>query len=77
MSEVEVSYRVLRADRGAEAWWLAARRAGDAPPPLLGLLHGRSRVEVSNEEADAILAWAERVDGWADANPKPLFVHRG
>jgi hypothetical protein len=79
MHTVDVSYEALRAVHGgdAETWWSAARRCSTVPPPLAALLQGRTRIEVSAEEADAALAWAEQLDGWADANPKPLLVHRG
>jgi hypothetical protein len=79
MSTFESSYKALRAVRGsdAETWWTAARQSSDIPPPLAALLQGRSRVEVSAEEADATLAWAKRQDGWADADPKPLVVRPG
>jgi len=40
------------------------------------LMNGRNRVELNANEADEALAWAETVDGWADAEPKPLHVHR-
>lgn len=75
----EGSYTALRASHGsdAETWWSAARRSSSVPPPLAGLLHGRTRIEVSAEEADAVLAWAAGLDGWAEANPKPLLVHPG
>jgi hypothetical protein len=59
----------------ADAWWLAVRLRRDVPVPLKTLLGGRSRVEVTDEEAAAALAWAETVDGWSAAEPKPLFVH--
>jgi hypothetical protein len=79
MRRSEVSYKALRTVRAsdAEAWWSAVRRSASVPPPLAALLQGRTRVELSAEEADAALAWAERQDGWADANPKPLVVHPG
>jgi hypothetical protein len=38
-------------------------------------LTGRRRVEVTAQEATQALIWAENVDGWAAADPKPLFVH--
>ena len=78
MRNFETSYKALRAVRGSDAepwWWSAARRSSSVPPPLGALLQGRTRIEVSAEEADAALAWAERLDGWAEANPKPLLVH--
>jgi hypothetical protein len=79
MSTFEPSYKALRAVRGsdAEPWWSAVGQSACVPPPLAALLTGRTRIEVSAEEADAALAWAERQDGWADANPKPLVIHPG
>ena len=47
------------------------------PPPLAGLLNGRRRVEVSDVEARAVLAWAATLDGWTEADPKPLIRHPG
>jgi hypothetical protein len=38
-------------------------------------VNGRTRVEVSIPEARVILAWAATMDGWADADPKPILVH--
>jgi hypothetical protein len=31
---------------------------------------------VSAAEADEAMAWAETVDGWSTADPKPIFIHR-
>ena len=45
------------------------------PPPVAGLLHGRTRVELNATEAQAVLAWAATVDGWAGSDPKPLLPH--
>jgi hypothetical protein len=71
------SYYALRASPRAEvgAWWSAVRRRPDAPRAITALLAGRSRVEVSREEAAHALAWAEGVDGWTAADPKPLVVY--
>jgi hypothetical protein len=68
----------LRAVSGptAEHWWSVARRRADVPTAVAALLGGRSRIELSAAEADAALAWAVTVDGWADAEPKPLLLHR-
>jgi hypothetical protein len=38
-------------------------------------MHGRTRIELTAQEADAALEWAATVDGWAEARPKPLLVH--
>ncbi len=37
---------------------------------------GRTRVELTAETAAQALAWAESVDGWGAADPKPLLIHR-
>jgi hypothetical protein len=74
------SYYALRVDARVDAprWWAAARRAiALAPPAVRAILAGRSRVEVTAEEARAALAWARAlVPGDADA-PSPLRVHPG
>jgi hypothetical protein len=73
----DTSYCVLRVrgDSDAHAWWLAVRRRPDVPEAISVLLAGRARVEVSREEAGRALEWAARVEGWASAEAKPLFVH--
>jgi hypothetical protein len=69
-----VAFRALPGPRTG-AWWSAVRRSTDAPLPLAALVNGRTRVEVSIPEARVILAWAATMDGWADADPKPILVH--
>ena len=71
------SYYALRASlaTSAEAWWSDARTRDDAPAAVLALLRGRTRVEVSVDEAAGALDWASGLDGWADADPKPLFLY--
>jgi hypothetical protein len=78
MSPLELSYMALRAVSGptAERWWSVARLRADVPAAVAALMGGRSRVELSTAEADAALAWAATVDGWAEAEPKPLLLHR-
>jgi len=75
MASLMSSYVAIRAVASGDAWWAAARRRRDIPPPVVSLLHGRTRIELSSEEADAVLQWAASVDGWANAQPKPLAVH--
>jgi hypothetical protein len=77
MSAVEMSYLVLRPAHSAETdgWWAAARRRADAPAAVAALMRGRSRIELSADEADATLLWAAALDGWADAEPKPLVLY--
>jgi hypothetical protein len=68
---------VLRVDAGAAAWLAAARaREREAPPALRGLLRGRSRVELSQAEADAAIRWA-LAGGWDDEARPPLFIYDG
>lgn len=73
-----MSYAVLRVHPGAPAsdWWAAVRRRRDAPAAIAALARGRSRVELTTDDADAALAWAGAIEGWGSAEPKPLFVHR-
>jgi len=77
MTGAELSYLVLRPAHSAETdgWWAAARTSADVPSPVAALLRGRSRIELSADEADATLSWAAGLDGWADAEPKPLVVY--
>lgn len=77
MGTAERSYLVLRPAHNAETdgWWAAARRSADTPSAVTALLRGRSRIELSADEADATLSWAAGLDGWADAEPKPLVVY--
>jgi hypothetical protein len=77
MRTVEASYTALRATRGpsADAWWRAVRRSRNMPPPISALLNGRTRIELTTDELDAVLRWAATVDGWADAHPKPLVAY--
>ena len=74
-----MSYTALRTVSGSDAstWWSAARKSDGAPHPVAALLSGRTRIEVSREEASAAIAWAASLPGWTDADPKPLLVHPG
>jgi hypothetical protein len=57
-------------------WWIAASaRKGDAPRPVRALLGGRTRVEVSAEEAVLAIHWAAQLSGWDDHDPHPIFVY--
>jgi hypothetical protein len=71
------SYCVLRvcADADAYAWWLEVRQRRDVPEAISVLLGGRTRVELSREDAERALEWAARIDGWAAAETKPLCVY--
>jgi hypothetical protein len=75
---VDAPHAVLRfrPEASAPEWWDAVSQRPDAPPAIGALLTGRRRVELTSREATQALSWAENVDGWAAADPKPLFVHR-
>lgn len=75
---VESSIVALRVvpDARADAWWSAARSSAHVPPAIKALLNGRTRIELTSEEADATLAWAASLSGWATADPKPLVAYR-
>jgi hypothetical protein len=62
---------------GADAWWWGVRDSDDVPHAIAALLSGRRRVELSRSEASAVLAWAAGVEGWRNADPKPLLVYPG
>ena len=71
-------YMALRRSsaESAQAWWEVAHRQRDRPAAVTALIAGRSRVEVSPDEAASVLAWAGALAGWAAADPKPLFLHK-
>ena len=60
---------LLRRRLGRLVVTVSARR--DAPSPILALVSGRERIEVSHAETVESLAWAEQIDGWEPA----LRVH--
>ena len=65
---------VLRLNSGARLWQASARAAGEHAPGLVrALLAGRTRVELSCEEAEAAIAWARQVPGW-DSDGAPALV---
>jgi hypothetical protein len=71
------SYVALRVRTHAQAspWWEAAQRAADTAPPVMrSILAGRSRVELSEAEARAAIAWACSLDGW-DYGLAPVYVY--
>jgi hypothetical protein len=74
----DVSYAVLRVcpQASASEWWTAVRRRRDAPAAIAALARGRSRVELTTDDALAALAWAGAIEGWSNAEPKPVFVHQ-
>jgi hypothetical protein len=72
------SYYALRVCPLAEAphWWTSARAAGDgAPLAIQAILAGRTRVEVSAEEATAALSFARTLPGWDPEHPTPVWVY--
>ncbi len=71
------SYHALRISRDASVEWCehALKRRGSAPAAILALLGGRTRVELTAEEAADAIEWATRVQGWNDDGPPPLIVH--
>ena len=78
MSELTApSYYALRVCAGADApkWWASARHAAAAPPAIAAILAGRSRVEVSAEEAVQALACARALPGWDDDSLAPLWAY--
>jgi hypothetical protein len=73
----EPSYIALRVRAHAHAspWWDSAQRAAHtAPPAMRSILAGRSRVEVSADEARVAIAWACSLDGW-DYGLAPVYVY--
>jgi hypothetical protein len=71
------SYCVLRVrpDARASEWWHAVRLRRDVPGAILVLAHGRSRVELTRDEAERALQWASSLDGWDASDPKPLQLY--
>jgi hypothetical protein len=72
------SYFALRTcPRAASSeWWMSARRvANSAPLAIRALLAGRTRVEVSAEEATAALNWARSVHGWDPDALAPVWIY--
>jgi hypothetical protein len=57
-------------------WWIAASaRRRDAPRPVQALLGGRTRVEISADEAVVAIHWAAQLSGWDDYDLLPIFVY--
>jgi hypothetical protein len=71
-------FHALRVSSTAVApeWWAAAHACnGDAPQPVRALLGGRTRVELTAEEAVLAIHWASRLSGWGDDGQHPLVVY--
>jgi hypothetical protein len=61
---------VVRLRANARTWRAAARTDDDAPPAARALLAGRTRIELSAQEARTVFAWARTVPGWeSDGGP--------
>jgi len=72
------AYYALRVSTTAIApeWWAAAHEHGRrAPLPVRALLGGRTRVELTAEEAVLAIHWASRLSGWGDDGQHPLVVY--
>ena len=60
----------------AAEWWAAAHaRSAEAPPAVRALLGGRTRVELSAEEAVRAIHWAAQLAGWDANGIRPLLVY--
>jgi hypothetical protein len=72
------AYYALRVSPEALApeWWAAAReRSAAAPRPVRALLGGRTRIELSADEAVRAIHWASSLSGCDDHGGHPLFVY--
>ena len=75
---LEPAYFALRVCPMAESpeWWRSARSAlGGAPPAMRAILAGRTRVEVSAEEAADALDWARSLRGWDPDALAPVWIY--
>ena len=56
-------------------WWAAAQlRRADAPQAVRALLSGRTRVELTADEAVLSIHLAAQLTGWDDDEQHPLFI---
>jgi hypothetical protein len=72
------SFYALRVcpDAPASAWWRTAlENSHSAPRPVQAILGGRTRVELTAEEAVVAIHWAAQQSGWEDHGEHPLFVY--
>ena len=67
----------IRPEAVAPEWWAAAQAAGhEAPQPVRAVLGGRTRVELTAEEAVMAIHWASGLTGWDEnGGLKPLFIY--
>jgi hypothetical protein len=57
-------------------WWAAAQeRRADAPRAVNALLSGRTRVELTAEEAVLAIHWAAQLTGRDDYEQHPMFIY--
>jgi hypothetical protein len=57
-------------------WWATAQiHSRDAPRPVRALLNGRTRVELTAEEAVRAIHWAAQLSGWDDYPQPPVFIY--
>ena len=71
----DTSTVVLRLRASATVWTSAARTDDDAPPAARALLNGRTRVEISADEARTVFAWARDVPGWETDDVRALEAY--
>jgi hypothetical protein len=72
------TYHALRVgNRAALAdWWAQAHaRQAHAPTAIRAILAGRTRVELTAQEAASAIDWASRLPDWESDGPTPLFVY--
>jgi hypothetical protein len=74
MKRISIDY-----ENNAEQWWMAAQ-ASDTTPAAFAIILADSvdDITVSDEDAAAIMAWAETLPGWADGPehaPTALTLH--
>ena len=61
-------------DAACQRWWDSALTAADtAPDDVQRLLGGADSVVVTHDDGRHVLTWCECVDGWHDAQEKPLL----
>ena len=61
----------------SDRWWTSARVAfASAPPAIRAIMTGRTRVELSADEARQALEWARGINGWETDGEAPLEVYR-
>jgi hypothetical protein len=72
------SYYALRVcpETVRSTWWATAQiHSRDAPSSVRALLNGRTRVELTVEEAVRAIHWAAQLSGWDDHPQPPLFIY--